>query len=70
MGQELQCMTSSVQKISKWSVAKDDRICIFFMCSKMAGNQYGQPITDTSFTIKYDDGMSDGIRFSIQYGQY
>ena len=32
------------------------------------GNQYGQPITDTSFTIKYDDGTSDGIRFSYNMG--
>ena len=54
---------SSDSKISKWSVAKDDEY-VYFYVQQNGGNQYGQPITDTSFTIKYDDGTSDGIRFS------
>ena len=41
---------SSDSKISKWSVAKDDEY-VYFYVQQNGGNQYGQPITDTSFTI-------------------
>lgn len=58
---------SSDSKISKWSVAKDDEY-VYFYVQQNGGNQYGQPITDTNFTIKYDDGTSDGIRFSYNMG--
>ena len=58
---------SSDSKISKWSVAKDDEY-VYFYVQQNGGNQYGQPITDTNFTIKYDDGTSDGIRFLYNMG--
>ena len=54
-------------KIAKWAVLRDDKN-VYFYVQQNGGNQYGQPITDTNFTIKYDDGTSDGIRFSYNMG--
>ncbi len=53
---------SNDSKIEKWSVAKNDDY-VYFYVQQNGGNVYGQPITSTNFTIKYEDGSSDGIRF-------
>lgn len=58
---------STDSKISKWSVAQNDDY-VYFYVQQNGGNQYGLPITDTSFTIKYKSGASDGIRFAYNMG--
>lgn len=58
---------STDSKIAKWSVCKDDDY-VYFYVQQNGGNVYGQPITDTNFVIKYEDGSSDGIRFTYNMG--